>query len=185
MECLSKCELKVIYEDSSMLAVAKPGGMLMHRNLKLTRGVEEPYVVDEVKKLINDREVYTVHRLDRATSGVVLFARSPAMATSLQDALSNSVAEKTYLALVRGSTVDEWVNENALTDQDKKRVRRSAKTEFTKLMELPVSRLTMLRATPRTGRQNQIRRHCSSDRNHIIGDVKFGKGRDNAFMRER
>ncbi|KAJ8901451.1 hypothetical protein NDN08_007297 [Rhodosorus marinus] len=185
--CSAACgRIEVLYEDEWMLAVDKPGSMLMHRNIKLTRGKEEKYVIDELKKQQNDKEIYVVHRLDRATSGVVLFARSPEVVTELQRMLSLEEAQKTYLALVRGFTPEQWVNDNPLTDHDsKKKVRRTANTSFERLLTLQASRLSLVRATPKTGRTNQIRRHLAGDRNHIIGDVKYGKGRDNQFMRDR
>jgi len=185
--CSAACErIEVLYEDEWMLAVDKPGSMLMHRNIKLTRGKEEKYLIDELKKQQNDKEIYVVHRLDRATSGVVLFARSPEVVTELQRMLSNEEAEKTYIAVVWSFSPEQWVNDKPPTDHDsRKKVRRTAYTSFERLLTLQASRLTLVRATPRTGRTNQIRRHLAGDRSHIIGDVKYGKGRDNQFMRDR
>jgi tRNA pseudouridine65 synthase len=153
--------------------VNKPAGLLVHR----TR--EAPDRVVLLQRLADQvgRYLFPVHRLDRGTTGPVVFGLSSEAAGALQAALQAESARKEYVTLVRGQAGDFWVR-RALTNR--KGVKQPAETEFTRLATLP--RCTLLRARLRTGRRHQIRRHLHHCRHQVIGDRKYGKSRINAAV---
>lgn len=190
------CEsLPIIYQDETLVAVSKPAGMLVHRTA-LARG-ETRFALQTLRDQLG-RHVYPVHRLDRPTSGLLLFALSPAMATALGEAFTTQHVRKRYLAVVRGVGPEhEWLD-NPLREEDGTRPKaempaQPACTEIRRLdsVELPVqvdrypqARYSLMEARPTTGRRHQIRRHLSSRGYPIIGDAKHGKGLHNRFFRD-
>src|SRR5512139_2085855 len=97
--------MELLYSDEHLIAVAKPSGLAVHRGW----ADEDTYALTQARALAG-QYVYPVHRLDRGTSGVLVFARSSEMAAALQPAFSgegSTKAEKIYLALVRGHAPDE------------------------------------------------------------------------------
>lgn len=173
--------LLVLYEDDDLLAVDKPSGLLVHRGI----GRDEVTLVD----LVRDYTAHTprpVHRLDRGTSGVLLFAKSAEICATVQAAFQAGEVEKTYLALVRGiapeaGTIDHPVPKS----EDGERI--DAITEFRRLevFEAEPRTLSWVEARPHTGRFHQIRRHLKHIDHPIIGDANYGKGKLNRAIRER
>jgi tRNA pseudouridine65 synthase len=126
--------------------------------------------------------VWPVHRLDAATSGVVLFALDAEAAAALSRRFSEGTVEKRYYALVRGrpppaGTIDHPVPKAAGAE------RVPAVSDFRALFE--AGRYTWLELRPRTGRRHQLRRHLKHMSWPIIGDVRYGKGEHNRHFRER
>ncbi len=161
----------ILHRDEQVVAVDKPPGLLVHRSREAPdRDVLLQRVRDQV-----GAHVYPVHRLDRPTSGVVLFALSSEATRALQEALRAPEARKEYLVLVRGSTPERFGSERPLGG-------KPACTEFERLAEL--SRCSLLRARLHTGRRHQIRRHLAHLAHQAIGDTRYGKGRINAFFRD-
>lgn len=174
--------LRVLREGPDWIAVSKPGGLLVHRD---EHHPEAPAALQIVRDQCG-RFVYPFHRLDRATSGILLFGFSSAAAAALQAAMSAPTAKKEYLALLRwpGSGEglgDEWSCERPLTDG--KDVAREARTDFALLEAF--SHCALVRCRIHTGRYHQIRRHANHCGRHVIGDSTHGKGRINALFRER
>ena len=130
-----------------------------------------------------------VHRLDRATSGVLLFARDKDAARSLQQAFQACTVRKGYLALVRGQPAAEFRCDYALRRGRSQRAtaqeRVPALTRFSRLWtgDGPLHCYSLVAARPETGRMHQIRRHLKHLSHPIIGDVKYGKGRQNRWFR--
>jgi tRNA pseudouridine65 synthase len=146
------------------------------------------------------RPVYPAHRLDRATSGVLLFALDPAVHARLAAAFEAGAVEKRYLAIVRGWPAEQLVIDHALTRLDEDAggraggPPRAAQTALRRLAtaELPVrvdryptSRYALVALEPRTGRRHQLRRHLTHIHHPIIGDTTYGQGRHNRLFRER
>jgi tRNA pseudouridine65 synthase len=137
-----------------------------------------------------------VHRLDRATSGVLLLALDPETASALARQFKERRVEKHYLALVRGwteetGTIDHPVHTSEQKDPARK---KPAITEYSRLaqVELPVavdryptSRYSLVEARPVTGRYQQIRQHFKWISHPIIGDTTWGNGKHNRFFRDR
>ncbi len=166
----------VLHHDDDVVAVDKPGGLIVHRTRESSDRV---FLVQLVREQIG-RHVYPVHRLDRAVSGVMAFATSSEAARALQESLGAPDARKEYLALVRGDAPDRGETDRPLTSD--RGVRREAFTEFECLARF--SRMSLLRVRIRTGRRHQIRRHLSHLAHQVIGDTTYGKGRINRALRE-
>jgi len=188
--------LTLLYQDEHLVAVHKPPGLLVHRSA-LSRG-ETEFLLQRLRDQIGQR-VYPVHRLDRPTSGVMVFALSSAVAASLCQAFSEQQIDKRYLAVVRGSAPEHERLDYALREEDGTRPKAEmpampAATEIMRLdsVELPVqvdrypkARYSLVEARPLTGRRHQIRRHLSRRGYPIIGDAKHGKSVHNRFFAQR
>jgi tRNA pseudouridine65 synthase len=171
------------------VAVDKPAGLVVHRS---ERTREEPAALQLVRDQLG-QHVYPVHRLDRATSGVLVFALDPETARHFGDAFTERRVEKRYVAIVRG-----WIDERVVVDypllEEGAAMHAEAVTEFARLscFEVPVAvgryatgRYSLVEAFPRTGRMHQIRRHFAHLRHPVIGDVRYGDGRHNRMFREQ
>ena len=171
--------IEVLHRDDDLVAVAKPPGIFVPpSDLDRTAPALLARVRDEVGRL-----VHPVHRLDRPTSGVVLFAFTPEGTAALQRALKAPGAVKEYLALARGILPLSGVLCRDLTSASGDR-RLFSRTDFVRLAVL-AGRSSLLALRPRTGRRHQIRRHLATAAHHLIGDTTYGKGRINEFYRER
>lgn len=192
--------LKIRYQDECIVAIDKPPGLLVHRS-ELDRH-ETRFAVQLLRDQLG-RHVYPAHRLDRPTSGVLLFAFDSKTASHLGQQMMAREVGKTYEAIVRGWTTGSGVVDYALKYKlDKiaekhKRPQREAQpalSEYHTLAnyELPFasgryssSRYSHIRLHPFTGRKHQLRRHMVHLRNPIIGDTTHGDGKQNKFMREQ
>lgn len=191
--------LHVIYEDETLVAIDKPPRRLVHRSY-LAR--HERSVMEDLRDQLG-AWVYPVHRLDRPTSGVLLFAKSSEVARVLSGSFERQEVTKRYVALVRG-----WVHEPFTVDRplkephdklgdtlsDPERPAQEAKSFFAPLerLELPVSfgrfptaRYSLVEARPHTGRRHQLRRHLHGATHPIIGDTSYGRTEHNRYFRER
>src|SRR5690349_16969276 len=170
--------MNVLYRDDWVLVVNKPSGLLTHRGwandrvtaLQLARG------------LAGGRHVYPVHRLDRATSGVLLFALDPQGAAVLAAELERGGFEKHYVALVRGITPEAFEVDHPLAAEPGAE-RKPARTSVTRLGTF--ERYSLVEAVPHTGRTHQIRRHLKHATHPIIGDTRYGHGEHNRAFRAR
>ncbi len=190
--------LTEIYRDDWLLAVHKPAGLLVHRS-PIDRH-ETEFALQYARALNGGEHVYPLHRLDRPTSGLLLFARDPATASTLGKALMAGEMQKTYLAMVRGWTaeagvIDHPLREHATDRRDKDeqplrealtRYRRLATTEIPVAIEgYPASRYSLVELQPETGRKHQLRRHMQHISHPIIGDTNYGRTRHNHYFAER
>ncbi|MFN2333231.1 MAG: pseudouridine synthase [Wenzhouxiangellaceae bacterium] len=180
--------LRIVYLDDRICAVDKPPGIMVHRTGITTDRV---FLVDLLRAQLG-RRVWTVHRLDRATSGVLLFALDAAMAAELGRQFEAATINKRYLAVVRG-----WLDPRGRIDKPLKgrgNKLRDALTLYRCLAtaELPVAvaphasaRYSLVEVEPRTGRTHQIRRHFNHLAHPVIGDVNHGDRHHNRLFRER
>lgn len=174
--------LRVLHLEADFVAVSKPSGLLVHRD---EHHPDAPAALQIVRDQLG-KHLYPFHRLDRATSGILLFAFSSATAAALQAALAGDGAVKEYHALLRwpGSNRelgDAWTCDRPLHDD--KNVAREARTDFALMRAF--HRCALVRCCIFTGRYHQIRRHANHSGRHVIGDTTHGKGRINALFRER
>jgi tRNA pseudouridine65 synthase len=180
--------IDVLRRCERWVAVDKPAGLVVHRG---ERTRDEPAVLQLVRDQLGQR-VYPVHRLDRATSGVLVLALDPEAARHFGTAFTERRVEKRYVAIVRG-----WIDERGVVDypllEEGAAMQADAVTEFARLSawEVPVAvgryatgRYSLVEAFPRTGRMHQIRRHFAQLRHPVIGDVRYGDGRHNRMFRE-
>ncbi|MBK9247795.1 MAG: hypothetical protein IPM69_06670 [Ignavibacteria bacterium] len=178
-------KFKVLYEDGDVLAIHKPSGIHVHPS-EFSRGEES--VLDVLKVEFPGGWFAPAHRIDRATSGIVLYAKNPDTARELGGQFMRREVQKKYWCVVRGYLGDsQTVTSGSIENDD------YAETHYTSLGEVelphstgkhPTSRYSLLEARPVTGRRHQIRRHCSHISHPIIGDVRYGDGRHNALFRQ-
>lgn len=169
--------IDVLHRDDAIVVVDKPSGLSVHRGddagttfaLNLTR--------DAV-----GRWVYPVHRLDRATSGVLVFALSPEHARALQTSFESRSVRKTYLALVRGIPPSRGIVDSPMEKREGGPL-VEAITEYETLFVSDTARLSLVEARPITGRRHQIRRHLRRINHPIAGDVRYAKGAENRSYR--
>jgi tRNA pseudouridine65 synthase len=172
----SPTSIDVLYCDDTVVVVDKPSGLSVHRGddqgstfaLNLTRDAIGQWV-------------YPVHRLDRATSGVLVFALASEHARALQESLDERSFHKTYLALVRGTPPEQGVIDSPMAKREGGPDVESI-TEYSSLF-VSDRRLSLVEARPRTGRRHQIRRHLRRIDHPIAGDVNYGNGPDNRRYR--
>lgn len=181
--------LDVVYEDTALLAVNKPAGLLVHRSA--IAADEKVFLLDQVREQVG-APVYLAHRLDRATSGVLLLAKSREIAAELGRQFMARAVEKTYLAVVRGWPEAEGAIDYALPDSRERGPRKPALTRWRVLAtatvpialgRYPEQRYALVQAKPETGRYRQIRKHLHHVSHPIIGDTSHGRGDHNRFWR--
>lgn len=169
--------IDVLYRDDAVVVVDKPSGLSVHRGddqgatfaLNLTRDAIGQWV-------------YPVHRLDRPTSGVLIFALSSEHARTLHTAFEERRVDKLYWALVRGRPPVEGVIDSPMQKREGG-PDVEAVTEFRTLHVCDRARLALVEARPKTGRRHQIRRHLRRINHPVAGDVRYGKGVENRSYR--
>jgi tRNA pseudouridine65 synthase len=190
--------LPVLYQDEHLIAVNKPCGLLVHRS------AVDRLEPENAMKIVRDQTgqwVFPFHRLDKSTSGVLVFALDREIARRMTSLFTDARVSKTYLAVVRGFTPevdridyplkDCW---DKMTDQraGKEKPAKDAVTDYRRLAtaELPypvgrydTARFSLVQASPLTGRNHQIRRHMKHIFHPIIGDTTYGDGKQNDFFR--
>ena len=191
--------MQILFRDDYFVAVNKPAGLLVHRSRIAAQ--ETRFAMQLVRDMIG-QHVFPLHRLDKPTSGVLLFALQAQTATDMMKIFEAGEVEKTYLAVVRGhidetGVIDSPLKEehdkmtDALADQEKPA--QAAITAYRRLatVELPFavgrynhSRYSLISANPLTGRKHQIRRHMKHIFHPIIGDTTHGDGKHNIAFRE-
>jgi len=174
----ARIDLPILYQDAALVAVCKPAGLAVHRGWAR----DPTYALHEVRDLLG-RWVYPVHRLDRATSGVLAFALDRDTARRLQAQLAAGEVDKRYLALVRGIPPPAGVIDHPVKRSLRGGERAPAVTEFRRLGTF--ERYSLVEARPRSGRLHQIRRHFKHLSHPLIGDVRYGKGEHNRLFRDR
>ena len=191
-------ELEILYQDDYVVAINKPSGLLVHRSWLDTHATE--FAVQKLRDQIG-QHVYPVHRLDRPTSGVLLFVLDKDSARHLMQQFIDQTTEKNYLAVVRGH-LDQGILDYPLKYQydkiaDKKadmtKPPQEAVTEYRCLAKTeipiavgpyPASRYSLMELIPKTGRKHQLRRHMKHLRHPIVGDTSHGDGKHNTMFRE-
>jgi len=189
-------ELEVLYRDERCIAIHKPPGLLVHRSPIDRR--ESQFAIQMLRDQIG-QHVYPAHRLDRPTSGVLLFAFDTESCAALSQLFEARAVQKAYLAITRGHAPERGSINTPLhlyADQDGRKKReqtQEAMTEYRRLSssELPyptnrykTSRFSLLALNPRTGRRHQLRRHLAQIRHPIVGDSRHGCNKTNKQARE-
>ncbi len=182
--------LPVLYRDDTLAVVCKPAGLMVHDSA-LARG-ETDFAADRLREQFG-RPIFLVHRLDRATSGCLLLAFDRETASALGKTLMSHEVEKDYWAICRGWPAERaFVVDHDLDGGPGKPLKKPAQTAFEVLATcelalpsagFPTSRYAWLRASPKTGRFRQIRRHLKHLSHHLIGDSSHGDGRHNRSFR--
>jgi len=175
MSTAAQALIPILYQDASVVVVNKPAWSVAHR----TRGAAGAMVLVDALRQQLGAPVYTVHRLDRQTSGVLIFALTSEIASLLSDQVRARIWRKTYLGLCRGVIIEELRVDRGVPQGE---IRRDALTEIRPLEHF-CGRYTLVQATPRTGRRHQIRYHLRHISHPLVGDTNYGKGNINRFFR--
>lgn len=186
---LCPMSLPILYEDSDFIAINKPQGMLVHR----TRISEDTvFVLQSLRDQIG-AQVFTIHRLDRATSGVLVYGKSPEAAEMLAAYFREKSMDKKYLAIVRGWTDEQGTIDYAVRDQDKpgaellpavSHYRTLGRSERPMAIgyKYPTARFSLVEVSPETGRRHQIRKHFAHILHPVIGDKRHGDNKHNLYF---
>ncbi|WP_444927385.1 pseudouridine synthase [Microbulbifer sp. TRSA002] len=194
-------EPTILFEDDYLLAAYKPEGWLVHRS-EIDR--HEKRVLLQYLRDLCGSFLYPVHRLDKPTSGVIIFAKSSEIAAQVQQQLESDLSSKKYIAVCRGYSPEEGVIDYALPPvADFKHQRKRPKTDLPRqqavtlyrrleTIELPyevdrypTSRYSLVEIQLKTGRRHQIRRHFKHIHHPLIGCPKYGKSTHNRFFANR
>ena len=182
-------ELDILWRDEQLLAINKPPGIHVHRS-EFARGE------DNCTRILRDQLgqwIYPIHRLDRATSGVLLFALNKEATREMSQRFADRKIDKRYHAVVRGYIPAEGLIDRPLKETPDKPA-ADAETGFRNIanIELPVAvgkfpttRYSLAEIFPRTGRRHQIRRHLAGISHPIVCDTLYGDGKHNRFFREK
>lgn len=182
--------LPVLYRDDHYIAVHKPPNLLVHRSWLASQ--ETRFLLQMLRDQIGQR-VYPVHRLDRATSGVIIFGLSADAARDLSHYFEHKQVRKVYHALARGWTDEQGEIDHPVRDRDEGGEPKAALTHYRRLARIelpyavdryPSSRYSLVEVRPQTGRRHQIRQHFKHIFHPLVGDTTYGNGRHNRFFRE-
>lgn len=180
--------LNLLHLDAHLLVVDKPAGLLAHAS-RMAADVDVD-LLDQLRQQVAG-EVFLVHRLDRATSGLVLAARTREAAGELGKQFMARTVEKTYLAVCRGWPAEQGEIDYALGDVRPNSPKKPALTRYRRLatVEVPIAlgkyaqqRYALMAVDPETGRYRQIRKHFHHISHHLIGDTSHGRTEHNRLF---
>lgn len=181
--------LEIVYQDDHIIAINKPHGLLVHRS-SIANDAKE-FALQLLRDQVG-RHVSPVHRLDRKTGGLLLFAFEKDVEIALHQQFQNGQVMKKYLAVLRGHSPDQQDIDYPLAKENG--TVQEAFTAFVTLkraeLNIPfgkheTSRYSLVEATPTTGRMHQLRRHFAHIFYPIIGDRKHGCNKQNKFFKEQ
>ncbi len=191
-------ELEILYKDEYIVVINKPSGLLVHKS------IIDRHEIFYAMKILRDQIgqwVFPIHRLDKPTSGVLLFTLDKESAKLMSEQFKTHSVIKKYIAVVRGYIDESGIINHPITQKlDKIADKNSTQKEpqealtFYKLLdkvELPHSvgkydktRYSLVELLPQTGRKHQLRRHMKHLSHHILGDTKYGRGEHNKMIRK-
>jgi tRNA pseudouridine65 synthase len=186
--------LQILYQDSAIVVLAKPAGLLVHPT---DQAPDRVTLLQLARAATGGEHLYPVHRLDRGASGVLVLARSSQMASLLHRQFepgAETGAEKRYLVAVRGGPAESGVIDHPIARREGG-PRVPALTEYRRLALVLVprtegepereQRYALCEARPLTGRLHQVRRHFKHISHPVLGDVTHGRSEHNRLCRER
>ncbi|MEA3497537.1 MAG: tRNA pseudouridine(65) synthase TruC [Campylobacterota bacterium] len=193
-------KLEILYQDEYLVAINKPSGLLVHKSMI---DKHEIYYAMKILSQQIGKWVYPVHRLDKPTSGVLLFALDSHTAKLISEQFTQHTIVKQYICVVRGYVekvgvidyplsvkLDRIANKDVFTQKEPQEA--ITKYQLLDTVELDhtigrydKTRYSLVKVTPQTGRKHQIRRHLKHISHHLLGDTKYGRGEHNKFIREK
>ena len=176
-------ELNILHMDEDIVVINKPAGLLTVATDKEKRRTAYSMLSTYVKAENPDNKIFIIHRLDRETSGLLMFARTEEVKHQIQETWTSTISQRTYVGVVEGQvdppegTVTSWLTESSAfivysstTDRTGKR----AETHYKKIDG--TKDLSLLKINLETGRKHQIRVHMQDIGHPIVGDKKYGAG---------
>lgn len=190
--------LPILYQDEALVVVHKPSGLLVHKSLIDKH--ETRYAMRIIRDQIG-QYVYPVHRLDKPTSGILVFALSSDIARVVSQQIEAKQWHKEYHAWVRGWLKDQYIDyalkekldkiADKMADQDKAAQVAQTDASCLRRFEIPKAtgryastRCSFVKLIPHTGRKHQLRRHLAHVNHPILGDTTHGDGKHNQFYRD-
>jgi tRNA pseudouridine65 synthase len=179
---------EILFRDENLVVINKPHGVVVHRSSYV--GEADIYAVQELRKQLG-QYVYPCHRIDRKTSGILVFTLNQESARRMQELFAGNFIKKNYLAIVRGYTDDLGVIDYTLINEKGKSQEALTNYKTIKRVELDIpfgkfktSRYSLVDAEPHTGRMHQIRKHLAHIHHPIIGDRPHGCNKQNRLFKE-
>ena len=178
-------KIRIIYEDNDIIVIDKPSGLLTIASNKEKNRTAYNIIREYLTKTDKNNKIFIIHRLDKDTSGVIIFAKNLTTKSLFQNSWNKNVILKEYVAVIEGhikankGTIKTYLKENdegyvySVKNPNEGKI---AITSFEKIKEN--KRYTMLKINIKTGRKNQIRVHMKELGNPIVGDKKYGSGLD-------
>jgi len=184
--------LTIIYEDDYVLCVSKPNNMVVH-HARHSRNVADEKSLLQVLSNQFQARFYPIHRLDRRTSGIILFAKETKYVSMFQKLFTDDAIQKKYLGVVRGHSPETKIIDSPVKGRDSnvyKEAETHLKTISKIVLDIPVkpydtSRYSLVELTPKTGRLHQLRIHMNKISNPLIGDAKYGDKNHNVMFDEQ
>lgn len=174
-------EYNIVYEDQHIIVIDKMAGLLSMATENEKRATAYSLLSRHVKKQDRGNKIFIVHRLDRETSGLMLFAKSEEVKNKLQETWNETVIERTYLAVVEGpvekqeGTITSYLAEDKVFKMHSSPHPGSGKEAITHFSVIKKNNAySLLKVNLETGRKNQIRIHMQEMGHNIVGDKKYG-----------
>lgn len=172
--------VKIVYEDESLLVIDKPPGLLSMATTEEKERTAYHILTEYVQERNPKARIFIVHRLDRETSGLMMFAKTEEVKNQLQNHWKDVILERSYMALVEGAvkekqgTIKTWLKESSTRTMYVSRPGEGviAITHYLVIESTPEYSLLAVRLE--TGRKNQIRVHMQSIGHSVVGDKRYG-----------
>lgn len=172
--------IDIIYEDKDIIVINKPSGLLTVATEKEKNKTAYHLVMEYLKKKNKNNRIFVIHRLDKDTSGIIMFAKNERAKHLYQDNWNDIVKKRCYYAVIDGKmqkkegTIKSYLKENGnMVYSVKDRSGKLAVTEYKVLKER--KNISLLDINLKTGRKNQIRVHMKENKTPILGDLKYGE----------
>jgi 23S rRNA pseudouridine1911/1915/1917 synthase len=173
--------LNIVYEDQELIVINKPAGLLTIATDKEKRKTAYAVLSNYVKEEDPENKIFVIHRLDRETSGLLMFAKNETIKTQIQENWSTTIEQRTYIGVVEGEveqqegTILSWLKESkafiVYSSQNPKHGQKAI-THYKKIKGN--NTFSLLQINLETGRKHQIRVHMQDINHPIIGDSKYG-----------
>lgn len=189
---MSNPPIQICYEDAYIIAVNKPNNVLVHHSKMANNKLDEYSLVQLLQQQLN-ATYYPIHRLDRKTSGIILFAKEKNTIQKFQELFQTDKIQKTYYGIVRGHLIEAISIDSPVKGRDAL-VYKDALTNCTpiatSILDIAVhpyenSRYSLVKLTPKTGRLHQLRIHMNKISHPLIGDPKYGDRFHNRMFEEQ
>ncbi len=174
-------QLNIVFEDNDLIVINKPSGLLTIATAKEKRKTAFSMLSNYVKKENPENKIFIIHRIDRETSGLLMFAKNEKVKRQIQKTWTTSISKRTYVGVVEGhvkkeeGTITSWLTESKafkVYSSKKPELGQKAITHFKKIKGN--STYSLLKINLETGRKHQIRVHMHDINHSIIGDKKYG-----------
>lgn len=173
--------IQIVYEDRDLLVIDKPAGLLTVATDTEKRKTAYSILSDYVKKQDPDKKIFVVHRIDRETSGLLLFAKSEEVKDVLQGTWMSTITERVYVAVTEGpvepaqGVIASWLTESAAFKVYSGQNPQQGKKAVTHYRTIKSNRdYALLEVSLETGRKHQIRVHLQDIGHPVVGDKKYG-----------